>query len=269
MDIPQLLGLANADAQDAFCAGGTCTFSILYDQSGKGNHLQVAPAGCYNDGSANLADFESSAVQKSVTVSGHRVYALYTNKREGYRNNTPTGTPVGLSAQSMYMVADGTHSNSGCCWDFGNVSTNNCYTATTAALFFGTGFWDKGLGAGPWFMGDFEGGIWAGGSATTTGNTNANNPSLKIPYAFGILETSSGQYALRMGDATSGALVTAYDGTAPKVWNSGGGIVIGTANDNTNQAIGTFFEGALTAGRPSAATGSAVLQNVQDAKYGQ
>jgi hypothetical protein len=268
MDIPQLDGFANADAQDAFC-DSTCTFSILYDQSGKGNHLRVAPAGCYNDGSANLPDFESSATQKSVTVGGHRVYALYTNSREGYRNNSTSGTPLGVSAQGIYVVADGTHSGNGCCWDFGNVETDNCDTSTATTLFFGTGFWDKGAGNGPWFMGDFQGGVWAGGSATATGNTNPNNPSLKISYAFGILETSSGQYALRMGDATAGVLATAYDGAAPKVWSNGGAIVLGIEADNSNRSFGTFFEGALTTGRPSAATGSAVLQNVQAAKYGQ
>ena len=38
-------------------------------------------------------------------------------------------------------------------------------------LFFGTAFWGKGAGSGPWFMGDFEGGVWAGGSGERrTGN---------------------------------------------------------------------------------------------------
>src|SRR5579885_2348006 len=34
-------GYANAAAQDAFCAGTTCTITIIYDQSSKGNHLQI------------------------------------------------------------------------------------------------------------------------------------------------------------------------------------------------------------------------------------
>ena len=109
MDIPQTNGFADSAMQDAFCGSDPCTFSMIYDQSGKANHLKVAPAGCYNDGSANLADFESSAKQKSLMVGGHKVYALYTNTREGYRNNATTGVPMGNTSQGIYILADGTH----------------------------------------------------------------------------------------------------------------------------------------------------------------
>jgi hypothetical protein len=32
-------GVANTAAQDSFCAGTTCLITIIYDQSGRGNHL--------------------------------------------------------------------------------------------------------------------------------------------------------------------------------------------------------------------------------------
>src|SRR6185312_14310036 len=32
-------GFANASAQDSFCAGTSCVVTIVYDQSGRGNHL--------------------------------------------------------------------------------------------------------------------------------------------------------------------------------------------------------------------------------------
>jgi len=266
-------GLADSAAQDAFCGTDTCTFSIIYDQSGKGNHLRVAPAGCFNDGSANLADYESSAKQKSVTLNGHKVYALYTNAREGYRNDTTTGIPMGNMPQGIYEVADATHAGSACCWDFGNVGKDNCNGTTMDTLFFGTGFWGRGAGNGPWFMGDFEGGVWSGGNVgapSAANDTTATNPSMAgVPFAFGIVKTSSGQYALRMGNAQSGPLTTAYDGTSPKPWNSGGGIVLGVGGDNSNHSFGTFFEGVLTMGRPSDATDAAVLANVQAAGYGK
>ena len=35
-------GVANAGAQDTFCAGTTCLISILFDQSGTGNDLTQA-----------------------------------------------------------------------------------------------------------------------------------------------------------------------------------------------------------------------------------
>ncbi|EEF23585.1 conserved hypothetical protein, partial [Ricinus communis] len=40
-------GYANAAAQDAFCAGTYCWITILYDQSGKRNHLVQAPRGTW------------------------------------------------------------------------------------------------------------------------------------------------------------------------------------------------------------------------------
>ena len=269
-------GFADSAAQDAFCGTDTCTFSIIYDQSGKGNNLRVAPAGCYVDGSADLPDYESNAKQKSVMVSGHKVYALYTNSREGYRNNATTGVPMGanMASQGIYEVADATHAGTACCWDFGNVGKDNCNGTTMNTLFFGTGFWGRGAGAAPWFMADFEGGVWSGGSVggpTAANDTTATNISMAgVPFAFGVLKTSTGQYALRMGNGQSGGLTTGYDGAAPaKNFSFGGGIVLGVGGDNSNHSFGTFFEGAVVSGRPSDATDAAVLANVQAAGYGR
>ena len=139
------------------------------------------------------------------------------------------------------------------------------------ALFFGTGYGSSymgtGAGSGPWFMGDFEG-VWAGGSGDSTVN-NPNNPSMNVDYAFGILKTTSSGYAIRVGDAQSGSLTTAYDGQAPAPWQFKGGIILGIGEDNSNSSLGTFFEGALTAGRPSDTTDAAILANGQAAKYRQ
>ena len=38
-------GLADSAPQDSFCTGTSCTITIIYDQSGKGNHLKPTPAG--------------------------------------------------------------------------------------------------------------------------------------------------------------------------------------------------------------------------------
>jgi non-reducing end alpha-L-arabinofuranosidase len=103
--------------------------------------------------------------------------------------------------------------------------------------------------------------------------TNQNLPSSNMEFALGILKTSTDgatpQYAIRVGDATAGALTTAYDGPAPARWQMGGGIVLGIGGDNSNSSLGTFFEGAITIGRPADATEDLVLQNVQAAGYGK
>jgi non-reducing end alpha-L-arabinofuranosidase len=266
-DINAVGGYADSATQDTFCSGGTCTVSILYDQSGKGNNLKVAPKGTYS-GTASEPDSEGSATKKTFNINGHKVYALYMVAHDGMRNNSCTGIPTGNTDQGVYVVADGTHAGAACCWDFGNVWPDNGNSHTMNPIFFGTGYWGKGAGAGPWFMGDFEGGVWAGGSGAST-VVNSSNPSMKVEFAFGILKTSSGQYAIKAANAQSGTMTTAYDGASPKTWTNGGAVVLGTGGDNSNSSFGTFYEGAMTSGRPSNATDDAVLANVQAAKYGQ
>lgn len=273
-------GFADAAAQQTFCGNQPCTVSILYDQSGQGNHLTAAPAGCFT-GSASEAAFESSATDAVLTVGGNTLYGLYMRPQEGYRNNVAVNTPEGEEEAGMYMVAAGSASRPdtapGCCWDFGISSRDNCLglVGATNALFLGTGFWGQGAGAGPWFLGDFEGGLWAGGvngdiSVIGSFDVNPNNPSMTMEYAFGILKSRPNNYALRMGDAVQGNLTTAYDGPTPMPrWQMAGGIILGIAGDNTNQGEGTFFEGAITAGRPSDAIDEAVFRNVQTAGYGR
>ncbi len=266
-------GYADSASQDTFCAGGTCTISVLYDQSGKGNNLKVAPAGCYS-GTASEPDSEGSATKRSLNLNGHKVYALYTVAHDGYRNNAPSGIPTEIQPQGIYMVMDGKRYGTPCCFDFGNGGKDNCYgtTGVLDALFFGTGYWGKGAGSGPWFMGDFEAGVWAGGSGASN-FVNSSLPSSNVDYAFGILKTTStssaSTYALRVGNAQSGALTTGYNGAAPKVLRKSGAIILGIGGDNSNSSYGTFFEGAITAGRPADDVDAAVLANVQAAKYGQ
>ena len=144
-DIKAVAGFADAAAHEAFCGSETCTFSVLYDQSGKGNDLTVAKKGCY-EGTASEDDYESNATKQSVTVGGHKVYSLYMDKHEGYRNNDAQGTATGTQEQSSYDVAAGSGLRPGagccCCWNFGTASRDNCYgpTGMMAALFLGTGY---------------------------------------------------------------------------------------------------------------------------------
>ncbi|HEY7376365.1 MAG TPA: arabinofuranosidase catalytic domain-containing protein, partial [Polyangia bacterium] len=286
-DIPMTAdGYADTSVQDPFCSGTTCTIAILYDQSGNGNNLKAAPAGLTNGGTyAGMPDFESSATKAMLTLNGHKVYGLYMNAREGYRtplNVKATGVSLGNTAQAIYELADGTHSGTQCCWDFGSVSPDPTKYVVMNTLFFGTAFWGNGAPSGPWFMGDFEAGVWAGGSnvgdpgwgaLNDAHPSNPNNPSLKVPFALGILKTPVGKYALRMANIqTATDLTTAYDGNIPAgkgMWGNAGGIVLGVGGDNSNNSWGTFYEGALTNGSPPNATDLAVMQNVQAAGYGK
>lgn len=68
-------GVANAAAQDTFCSGTTCLISIIYDQSGNGNHLTQAPPGGADSGpNPGGLDNLASAIGAPVTLDGQKAY---------------------------------------------------------------------------------------------------------------------------------------------------------------------------------------------------
>ncbi|HEX6272776.1 MAG TPA: arabinofuranosidase catalytic domain-containing protein [Polyangiaceae bacterium] len=274
-------GLADAAQIDAICTETVCTVSLLYDQSGRGNHLPVAKAGIQAGGPfAAYDDFEANATKGPVTVAGHELYSLYLEPRQGYRlPRLGDGVPRRTESQGIYLLADGTRAGRACCWEFGNVAPNPRTFNVSNALFFGGDIGDgSGAGEGPWFMADFEGGIWAGGSVAGDPGwgdingpnpPNPSNPSLAVKFALGFLKTTSTDWALRMADVNAASSVTtAYAGALPKRVDNPGGIALGINLANSNESWGTFYEGAVVAGFPSDDTELAVLANIRELGYG-
>jgi hypothetical protein len=259
-------GFADSAAQDAFCANTKCTIPIIYDQSGKANHLTVAPAG--GNGSADVA---ADAAGLKLTVAGHTVYAIYVAAGVGYRNNKTTGVATGSGAEGEYMVASGKHVNDGCCFDYGNAETNSKDNGNghMEAIYLGKLCWFTPCnGSGPWVMADLENGLFAGANGTTSTNT-----SVAYDYVTAMLKGDSSHYALKGGNSQSGDLKTMYSGGLPTTtgynpMHKEGAIILGIGGDNSKVAVGTFFEGALTAGYPSDATDDAIQANVVGAGYG-
>jgi len=272
-------GYADTAAVDAFCAGTICTVAKLYDQSGNGNHIGAAKKGNTAGGATGAEDdYESSATKGAVTAGGHKVYSLYMAAHEGYRlQAVGAKMPLGTASQSIYMLADGTHYGTACCWDFGNVTTDPTKYGFMNTLFFGKAFWGNGAGTGPWMMADFEGGVWAGGAMkgdpgwgalSDPHPSNPKAPALAVPFAMGISTTTASNWTLRAGDVkTATELATAYDGARPVKGSNLGGIVLGVGGDNSNNSWGTFYEGAIVAGAPTAATDNAVMKNIQAVGY--
>jgi hypothetical protein len=272
-------GYADTAAIDAFCAGTICTVAKLYDQSGNANHMGAAKKGNTAGGATGAEDdYESSATKGAVTAGGHKVYSLYMDKHEGYRlQAVGAKMPLKTASQSIYMLADGTHYGTACCWDFGNVTTDPTKYGFMNTLFFGKAFWGNGAGAGPWMMADFEGGVWAGGAKpgdpgwgalSDAHPSNPADPALPVPFAMGVSTTTATNWTLRAGDAkTATALATAYDGARPVKGDNLGGIVLGVGGDNSNNSWGTFYEGAIVAGAPTLATDNAVLTNIKAVGY--
>jgi hypothetical protein len=89
-----------------------------------------------------------------------------------------------------------------------------------------------------------------------------------VPFAMGIMKTNAGNYAIRAADVkTATDLTTAYDGKGPKTLKNAGAVDLGVGGDNSNNSWGTFYEGAITAGRPTNETDLAVLKNIQAVGY--
>ncbi len=277
-------GVADSAAQDAFCGGTTCTISIIYDQSGKGNHLQRSQGGAEV---CRHQDLEAVADALPLTVGGHRVYGIKVvsddnpgctpppgGEGTGYRLNATTGIATGDAPETEYMVTSGdyqAYQNSGCCFDYGNVETTSRDdgAGTMEAIYFGGGAgWGHGGGSGPWVMADMENGIFSGSTNAYTGNT-----SVPYPYVTAVLiGRSGGTYALMAGNAQTGDFKTMYDGARPNGYTTmkkQGAIVLGTGGDNSDHGRGYFFEGAMTTGAATDVIMRQVHANIVAAGYGK
>jgi hypothetical protein len=269
-------GVANAAAQDTFCSGTTCTISILYDQSGQGNHLTRAPKGSNNHGAQDVLAVANAL---PITIGGHKAYGIHSPPGTGYRNDATKGIATGDNPEVIYEVTDGTYTVDGCCFDFGNAETNNMAGANGSmeALFFGTGFWDKGSGAGPWIMADLEDGVYD--ESGTSGATNTNDPSMPYAFVTGMIKGNSsnatagnGPFATKGANAQSGTLSTFYNGARPTGYSpmrKQGAILLGVGGDDSNGGGGNFYEGVMTSGYSSDATDDAVQANILAAGYGK
>ncbi|KAI4912333.1 hypothetical protein J4E85_011066 [Alternaria conjuncta] len=264
-------GVANAATQDKFCANTTCLITIIYDQSGRGNHLTQAPPGGFNGPEANGYDNLAGAIGAPVTLNGKKAYGVFVSPGTGYRNNKVSGSATGDAAEGMYAVLDGTHYNNACCFDYGNAETNNLDTGNghMEAIYFGTNtIWGTGAGSGPWLMADLENGLFSGMSP----KNNPADPTLTDRFLTTVLKGGPNKWALRGGNAASGSLSTYYNGARPSAsgynpMSKEGAIILGIGGDNSNGAQGTFYEGVMTSGYPSDATENAVQANIVAAKY--
>jgi hypothetical protein len=269
-------GVANAAAQDSFCAGTTCLITIIYDQSGRGNHLTQAPPGGFQGPAPGGFDNLANATAAPTTLNGQKAYGVFVAPGTGYRNNATSGIATGSGPQGVYMVAAGGHVNSGCCFDYGNAETNSRDNGNgrMGAVYFGRLCWFGGVvpgqcaGSGPWVMADLENGLFAGANGT-----NLNNTGRSSAFVTGMIKNNSTTYAIKDGDANSGGLKTDYNGALPTT--SGytplrleGAIILGIGGDNSNGSAGTFYEGVMTSGFPSDATENAVQANIVAAGYG-
>merc|ERR1712146_189598 len=153
--------------------------------------------------------------------------------------------------------------------DYGNAETDNDDDGqcTMEALYFGTSKgWGHGQGDGPWVMADLENGLWAGDQKT------APAPSITFQYVTAMAKGKKGGFGLKGGNAQEGKLQTLHEGSRPDGYatmKKQGAIILGTGGDNSCSAVGTFYEGAMTASYTTDATDDALQANIVAAGYGK
>jgi hypothetical protein len=89
--------------------------------------------------------------------------------------------------------------------------------------------------------------------------------NVSVPAPFPVTPTQA-------GDATKGGLTTMYDGPRPggyQPMKKQGAIILGIGGDNSDWAIGTFYEGVITSGNTTDAADDAVQANIVSVGYGQ
>ncbi|MGI4746801.1 MAG: arabinofuranosidase catalytic domain-containing protein [Janthinobacterium lividum] len=269
-------GYADAAAQDAFCSNTTCFISIIYDQSGKKNHLYQAPRGAFFG--QGLGGFNNLPVADAapVTLMGHKVYGVLIVPGSGMRLNDATGTAVDDQAEGQYWVINGQHFNSGCCFDYGNAElhSHDDGDGTMETTYFGNGTgWYHGSPPGPWVMTDQENNLVGCVNSGSTSKLCAGLPTITSRFVTAMAKGRPGRWASLGGDAQHGKLQVMFDG--PRIdltydpMRKQGAILLGNGGDNSISSQGTFYEGAMTAAGtyPSHEVDQQVQANVVAARY--
>lgn len=236
--------------------------------------------------------YTSAAISAATTVTLTAAYSGTSNSATVVWNATTKGIATGDEAEGEYAVFDGKTSSQWCCFDYGNSEIDGIDegNGTMEAIYWGadTQFGQSGGGSGPWVGADLENGLYYGyenGSAKVPTNTSVTG----FPYVTAMLKglsakdcpaglTSSGCFALKAGNATSGNIAykwnatTSSYGARPPGYSpqkKQGAIILGTGGDGSNSGVGIWFEGAMTTGAPADATDDAVQANIVAAGYGK
>ena len=141
------------------------------------------------------------------------------------------------------------------------------------ALYFGNakgGLNHGGAGKGPWIMADMENALWGANVV------KSNEEPIEHEFVTAMIKCDSGaapgHWAIKGGDAQAGGLKVYWDGERAPGYapmKKQGAIIMGIGGDNSDGAIGTFYEGAMTKGVSSQATDDAVQANIVAAGYGK
>src|SRR5947209_1396308 len=264
-------GVANAAAQDSFCANTSCTITKIYDQTSNHNDMPISWGGLWKGPGPNGADIGANATALPLTIGGQKAYGVKVTQGVGYRVDNAKGVPTGSQPEGVYMVTSSNNVDQYCCFDYGSGENSHTDTgnATMNAIEWGTACWFGGCsGSGPWVEADLENGMYS----SNTGPNQSSYQGVHFPFVT-AMEKNNGtsNFTLKYANATSGGLTTGFSGPLPNGYSPmkvDSSILLRTGGDNSNSGVGEFFEGAVTAGYPSDATENAVQANIAAAGYG-
>jgi non-reducing end alpha-L-arabinofuranosidase len=267
--IPNSGGIIDTSPLDFFCEDNSCVILRLFDQSGFGNHLEIAPPNPHR-GPGQPSDTPVNLTQSKISIGGLSAYAAVFEGGMGYRNVNTTGIATGNDPETIYYVIDGQHYNDGCCFDFGNaeLTPGDDGDGTMESVYWGSSSgWSHGFSNGPWVGSDLENGIWFGNETS-----NPSNVPLHYPFVVAMLKGGTDGFALKAADATQGKFMTMFDGPRPlpsyQPMKKQGGLILGIGGDNTKVGIGTFYEGIVTSGYTTNDVDDAIQRNIVNAGYG-
>ncbi len=287
LDIGSVDGYADGAAHAEFCSG-SCTYSIIYDQSGYGNNLRTSPPGSAKATPGNPVN----AKALPVDINGRSVYGMLFRPGQGYRaacteclepQPYPSGVPIGDDPQTQYMVTSQHDLIDGCCFDYGNaeVTSNNDGNGTMETVYFGFGvIWGTGSGDGPWVMADMENGLFPGWENGSFRNISTNT-SLKHDFVTAVVvgdtadkNDGKGRFALYGGDATTAEIKEMYDGIRPEKpgyvpMQKQGSVILGIGGDNSDGDGGRFYEGVIALGAAEKSVVESLSGGIADAGYGK
>ena len=99
-------GYADASAHDAFSEGTISYITVIYDQSGHGNHLYQAPPGTFKGPAKGQFNTLPIADMAPVTINGRKAYGAYLMPGIGFRYNNASNLAINDEAEGMYYVID-------------------------------------------------------------------------------------------------------------------------------------------------------------------
>jgi hypothetical protein len=263
-------GVAATAPQVSFCAGTTCTITKIYDQTANHNDLPISWGGFWNGPGPNGADVGANAMALPLRVGGQPAYGVKVTQGVGYRVDNAKNVPTGSAPEGVYMVTSSTFVDQNCCFDYGSGENSHTDTgnATMNAIEWGTACWFGGCsGSGPWVEADLENGMYS----SNTGPNPASYQGVNFPFVTAVEKNNgTSNFTLEYANADSGGLTNGFSGPLPNGYSpmkTDSSILLGTGGDNSNNGVGEFFEGAVTAGYPSDATEAAVQASVAAAGY--